>query len=231
MKEVETFQELLTNMELPFRVTMVILSGEDEAKYEFLSAKYCAEKCGLLSEEEEGMTYLGLLSSGGMSSQISVKGVSRSLETEVKKGNRLGLEHGMEKGKALFHRHVTEAIEQNIPKNFGGEDVLYVAIEMLAAVGEKAGMGGGVMLPVAAAIQTLSNFIEEKTKEDALLGETVERTWKTYVHVMTGIVGKIILGRLHPESRIVFLWKFELGEDHALKPSWPLGRAIEKLLE
>lgn len=260
-KEVERFQELLaTTTELPFKVHLLILSGDDEAKYEFVSAEYClANQCGFADHakvEQETTTTtdttpadaqdrqetttttktspygtnLGLLSSGGMSSQIFVKGISHCLQTEVKKGNKLGLEHGMEKGKAVFHEHAKEAIELKLPKNFGGEKVLYLAIESLAGVGEAAGMGGGVVVPVVEAIEILSRFIQEKTEEDLMLGEEGERTWKSYFHVMTGIVGKLILERLHPDSKILFARHFELGEDHILKPSWPLGHAIEKLI-
>ena len=234
-KEVERFQELLaTTTELPFKAQLIILSGDDEAKYEFLSAEYCANQCGFVDAEEQGTTTttsnLGLLSCGGMSSQIFVKGVSLCLQTEVKKGNKLGLEHGMNKGKAAFHKHAMETIERKLPKNFGGENVLYVAIEMLAGVGEKAGMGG-VVVPVVEAIEILSNFIETKTEEDLMLGEEVgDRTWKSYVHVMSGIVARLILERLHPDSKVLFLREFELGEDHILKPTWPLGHAIEKLI-
>jgi len=237
-KEVERFQELLaTTTELPFKVHLLILSGDDEAKYEFVSAEYCANQCGFVDAKKQETTTttsycnLGLLSSGGMSSQIFVKGVSHCLQTEVKKGNKLGLEHGMDKGKAAFHKHAKEVIELKLPKNFGGENVLYVAIESLAGVGEKAGMGSGVVVPVVEAIEILTSFIEKKTEEDLMLGEDVgERTWKSYFHVMTGIVGRLILERLHPDSKVLFAREFELGEDHILKPSWPLGHAIEKLI-
>lgn len=179
-------------------------------------------------QEETANSNLGLLSCGGMSSQILVKGLSHCLHTEIKKGNKLGLDHGMDKGKAAYYTHAKEAIERKLPENFGGENVLYLAIEMFAAVGEKAGTGG-VVVPVAKAIEALTVFIEKKTKEDLLVGEGSERTWKSYVHVMSGIVGRLILEKLHPESRILFVREFKLGEDHVLKPSWPLGRAIEKL--
>ena len=231
--EVGRFREqLLTSDELPFEATLIVLEGDDEARYEFLSAEYCADKCGLSDRDggAEADRHLGLLSSGGMSSQIFVGGISRCLQTEIKRGNRLGLELGMEGGMSAFHWHATEAVEQKLPENFGGENVLYVAIEMLAAVGEKAGMGGGVIVPVSDAIETLSDFIKKKTEEDLMLGEECERTWKTYVHVMSGIVGKLILGRLHPGSKVLFLREFQLGEDNFLKPSWPLGHAIEKLM-
>lgn len=237
-KQVERFKELLaTNPELPFKVHFLILSGDDEAKYEFVSAEYCANQCGFVDAQEPKTTAtasygnLGLLSSGGMSSQIFVKGKSLCLPTEVKKGNKMGLKHGMEKGKAAFLEHAKEAIELKLPKNFGGENVLYLAIESLAGVGEKAGMGGGVAVPVVEAIEILSRFIEEKTEEDLLLGEGVgDRTWRAYFHVMTGIVGRLILERLHPDSKVLFAREFEIAEDHILKPSWPLGHAIEKLI-
>mmetsp|Transcript_36451 Transcript_36451/g.76519 ORF Transcript_36451/g.76519 Transcript_36451/m.76519 type:complete len:355 (+) Transcript_36451:93-1157(+) len=237
-KEVERFQELLaTTPELPFKVHFLILSGDDEAKYEFVSAEYCANQCGFADAQEQETTKtasygnLGLLSSGGMSSQIFVKGKSLCLPTEVKKGNKMGLKHGMEKGKATFHEHAKEAIELKLPKNFGGENVLYLAIESLAGVGEKAGMGGGVAVPVVEAIEILSTFIEKKTEEDLMLGEGAgERTWRSYFPVMTGIVGRLILERLHPDSKVLFAREFEIAEDHILKPSWPLGHAIEKLI-
>jgi len=230
--EVETFQELLTSTatELPFEAHLLILEGEEEANYEFLSAQYCANHCAFIDPEGKASRSLGLLSSGGMSSQIFVKGISHCLPTQIKKGNKLGLDHGMEKGKAAFYNHAKKVIDQTLPKNLGGENVLYVAIEMFGAVGEKAGMGGGVVVPVTKAMERLSTFMEEKTKEDVLLGEGCEqRTWRTYVPVMSALVGILILEKLHPDSNILFLREFELGGNHVLKPSWPLGYAIEKL--
>eukprot|EP00579_Thalassiosira_antarctica_P020826 CAMPEP_0201963210 /NCGR_PEP_ID=MMETSP0904-20121228/9148_1 /ASSEMBLY_ACC=CAM_ASM_000553 /TAXON_ID=420261 /ORGANISM="Thalassiosira antarctica, Strain CCMP982" /LENGTH=284 /DNA_ID=CAMNT_0048509775 /DNA_START=111 /DNA_END=962 /DNA_ORIENTATION=- len=219
-EEVKRFQDLLaTTTELPFKVHLLVLSGDDEARYEFLSAEYCATQCGYFvptGDQEEGMEHpnLGLLSSGGMSSQIFVKEVSHCLQTEIKKGNRLGLEHGMDKGMVFFHKHAKEVIERKIPENFGGGNVLYVAIEMFAGVGTKAGMGGSVVgiVPILDAIEILSTFIEETATEDRMLGEEGERTWRTYVHVMSGIVGKLILQRLHPESKVLFVREFELEE-------------------
>eukprot|EP00555_Chaetoceros_dichaeta_P008403 CAMPEP_0198255436 /NCGR_PEP_ID=MMETSP1447-20131203/5560_1 /TAXON_ID=420782 /ORGANISM="Chaetoceros dichaeta, Strain CCMP1751" /LENGTH=136 /DNA_ID=CAMNT_0043941803 /DNA_START=125 /DNA_END=532 /DNA_ORIENTATION=+ len=135
----------------------------------------------------------------------------------------------MKKGKLAFHKHAKEVIERNLPEMFGGNNILYVAIEMFASVGEKAGMCGSPV-PVLEAIETLSSFIDKTTEEDRILGEYGERTWKTYVYVMSGIVGRLILERLHPESKVLFAREFEVEEDHVLKPSWPLGHAIENLI-
>jgi hypothetical protein len=147
------------------------------------------------------------------------------LETQIKAGNKLGLEHGMKQGMALYSNHVEKAIA-DVPQAFGGTGVFFVAIEMLAAVGEKVGIGG-IAMSVAEAMDSLSKFILEEVEHDQELGDEHERTWRTYVHVMSGIVGKSILAKLHPESTIMFLREFELGDGHTLKPSWPLGCAIE----
>lgn len=226
-EEVERFRDLLaTTMELPLEIRLNILSGEDEARYEFMAAKYCVNQCDLIPD----VCDLGLLSAGGMSSQIFVNGVPYSLQTEIKKGNEMCVEHGMEKGKAEFQEHVKKVIDQNLPENVGSEKVVYVAIEMLAGAGEKAGMGGGAAESVSNAIEILTSFIEKKTKEDRMLGVEGERTWRTYGFVMSAIVGRLILERLHPESKVLFARNFELGKDHILKPSWPLGHAIEQLI-
>lgn len=231
-KELDVFRELLLTAVVkeqrlvPFDATLRVLSGEEEAKYEFLAVEYCAHQCGYADES----TTLGLLSSGGMSSQMYVKGgCGQCVETQIKKGNKLGLEYGMVRGMALYSLHVEEAMRvAAIPEDFGKEsDVLYIAIEMLAGVGEKAGVGG-IVMTVAKAMDVLSSFIESEVEEDKKRGND-ERTWRTYVYVMSGIVGKVILERLHPDSRILFLREFKLADNHSLKPSWPLGCAIDSL--
>jgi hypothetical protein len=228
--ELDIFRNLLTMTNLPFEASLRILSGEEEATYEFLSAEYCAKQCGYYAgnshdTEDSSSNLLGLLSSGGMSSQLFVNGGAHCLETQIKTGNKWGLEHGMEQGMVLYSNHVEKAIA-DIPEAFGGTGVFFVAIEMLAAVGEKAGIGG-IVMSVTEAMDALATFIQKEVEHDQELGDDYERTWRTYVHVMSGIVGKSILAKLHPESTIMFLREFKIRDGHILKPSWPLGCAIE----
>merc|ERR1711966_173106 len=115
-EELTRFRELLaTSADLPFTARLHILGGDDEARYEFLSAKYCATQCDYFSPTGDIVgrsdLNLGLLSSGGMSSQLFAKGCSLSVPTEIKKANRLGLEHGMEKGLAQVRQHASSVIE------------------------------------------------------------------------------------------------------------------------
>jgi hypothetical protein len=74
--ELDVFQNLLPTSNLPFEASLRILSGEEEATYEFLSAEYCARQCGYYAVSEgstnKSSRTLGLLSSGGMSSQLFV---------------------------------------------------------------------------------------------------------------------------------------------------------------
>jgi len=226
-EDVERFRELLVT-NLPFVARLVVLSGGEEAGYEFRAAEYCAGRCGFVTDGWSGS--LGVLSCGGMSSQISVKGVSLCVPTEVKRGNQMGIALGMVEGKAAFYERVKKAVEREVPDNFGGANVRYVAIEMFAGVGNAAGMDGGVVVPVPDAIEKLSCLIEKKTEEDRAFGKEGDRTWRTYSHVMGGIVARLVLERLHPETEVLFVRNFELGEGHILKPSWALGCGIEKLM-
>jgi len=234
-EELTRFRELLaTSADLPFTARLHILGGDDEARYEFLSAKYCATQCDYFSPTGDIVgssdLNLGLLSSGGMSSQLFAKGCSLSVPTEIKKANRLGLEHGMEKGLAQVRQHASSVIEHIVPEKFGGRNVLYVAIEMFGGVGQKAGISGSTVgaLSVGDAIERLSDFTAKAIADDCT--PECERTWRTYSDVYTGTVATLMLRRLHPEAKVLFLREFEL-EGNVLKPSWSLGYAIANLFQ
>mmetsp|Transcript_13790 Transcript_13790/g.15854 ORF Transcript_13790/g.15854 Transcript_13790/m.15854 type:complete len:329 (-) Transcript_13790:41-1027(-) len=224
--EVYAFQQKLENfMELSFEANFRILSGDDEAKYEFMAADYCGKKCGFFDSSNNKV---GLLSSGGMSSQIYVDGKAHSLETATKIGNAMGVEHGMRQAIADFKKRVSKIVQTELPENYGGDNILYFAVELLAGAGEKAGMGSVNKTTVSDAIHKFTNYINKNIDEE-VLESTTKRTWRDYVYVMNAVVGVLILQRLHPNSEILFCREFELREDHVLKVSWPLGYAIQTL--
>jgi hypothetical protein len=233
-EEVARFRRLLaTTAGLPFTARLLVLGGEEEAGYELLSAEYCATLCDFVPTGDQGGSQrltLGLLSSGGMSSQISAEGISISIPTEVKTLNKLGVKYGMDRGIDLVRRQAKHVIEHHVPAHFGGENVLYVAIEMFGGVGEQAGMSGSTVgaVSVADAIERLSHFVAEAAAEDRTLGNGA-RTWRTYWPVNSGIVATLILQRLHPAAKVVFVREFEPEAGRVLKPTWSLGYAIANL--
>ena len=242
MQDIIEFSNLLDSLDLPFQTTVRVLSGVDEAKYEYASAIYCMKQCGYAAS---GMK-IGLLSSGGMSSQVCLDDLTVSIDTEVKRGNSMGLEMGMEKAVMEFQARVTSAVDAKLT-NSGLRDeehVMYLAIEMFAGVGEKAGMKGLRGLTAKTALKKLRLFVEKAIQDDKDANEEDERTWRTYVHVMTGLMASAVLEHLHPNAEVLFLREFEaeqvesggvmqsVGKElqDSLKPSWSLGYAIEALI-
>jgi hypothetical protein len=213
-----------------YEITLEILSGDDEAKYEHTSAVYSAQLCGYHDENEH--VKIGLLSSGGMSSQIHFDGLSVSIDTLIKKGNALGEEKGMDHAVDWFRGHIRAEVDRTLVDNFGQHhehETLFLAIEMFAAVGEKAGMKGQVV-PATDAVNRLEAYVDQLIDADKLLDSEAKRSWKTYVHVMSGIMSAYILSRLHNEANVLFLRQYQHEPSGAtLKPSWCLGHAISSL--
>jgi len=207
--------------------TFHLLTGEEEAKFEHFSAAYCARICGFADGP------VGLLSSGGMSSQLVHGDRVVSIPTKIKCGNQLGLELGMEKGTNYYRSTVTSAIDKILPTTqyfVGTDGDMFLAIEMLAAAGEKAGIGGQI-IPIPEAIEALEEYVIMCKKEEVEAGPYVERkTWRSYVHVMSSIAGVKLLSLLNPNSKILFSRTYSIPEsDTPLKPSWALGKALKML--
>ena len=224
-EDVDRFRSMLPS--LNFSAELSILSGEEEAEYEFISAKYCAELCGFCTKDDD----VGLLSSGGMSSQVAWKTVTMSLPTAVKSGNAMGLKFGMEDAVEKYRVQVTTSIlDSGIGTDFGGDETIWLAIEMLAAAGEAAGIGGCVM-GVAEAGNVLNEFVVSSVKLDGERPEDFQRDWRTYVKVMSAVMGVALLSRLRQSSRILFSRQFAIRPEELLKPSWSLGIAVSRLMK
>ena len=84
-----------------------------------------------------------------------------SIPTKIKCGNQLGLELGMEKTTNYYRNTVTSAVDKILSptQSFVGMDGdMFLAIEMLAAAGEKAGIRGQI-IPNPEAIEALGEYV------------------------------------------------------------------------
>jgi len=158
-----------------------------------------------------------------------------SFATNIKQGNALGLELGMEQATAQYRNTVTTTIDGIIPPTqsiVGTDGDIFLAIEMLAAAGEKAGIGGQVV-PVPDAMSALEKYVTKCKKEEAeqkALNRIEQKTWRDYVHVMSSITGSKLLSLLNPNTSILFLRTYSIpGSSMPLKPSWALGKALKLL--
>lgn len=155
VEEVEAFRGLLKR-EL-VRASFEILSGEEEAILEARSCRFCAKRTFLARGDHGG---LGMLSSGGMSSQVVVptaggRDAVLSLETRLKsEGNRRMLEDGVEAGLASYGAYLDHEVLPKLESALAiegagrggavgaegdGPPITFVAIEILGGIGEKAG--------------------------------------------------------------------------------------------
>jgi hypothetical protein len=189
-EQVACFERLVA-AELGQRAQFRVIKGEDEALAELESVRYCVGALPSASGNAMDGASMALMSSGGMSSQIVFQDrrgqlQSHSLETKVKNGNSLCLKNGVEEGLKLFAEYLVTVMTTNTdlpsPRSLTGT---FVAIEMMAGAGEKAGIAGK-MLPVAdaqAAIEaSLATYRAKATTKAALTdGDTSGWTWKDVV--------------------------------------------------
>ena len=201
--------------------TFLLLSGEDEALYDFSSAKYCALHTNII----EPNTPVGLLSSGGQSSQIAFSTNVYSYNTATKFGNQLGIDHGMSKSVEMF-RGIVETTLEDMPKNLGSEGAVFIGIEMLAAAASAAGIPSCTFIPVSSAIKSINSFLSDSTSNET----PGSKTWKDYVQQMSSIILLKMLSNIHPGSKVLFEREFEM-KGKRLKPSWGLGLAVGKFIE
>eukprot|EP00937_MAST-01D_sp_MAST-1D-sp2_P006519 g6519.t1 len=177
-RQLAEFEELARGA-LGERARFAVVSGETEAAMELRAVEYCARRSGALGDDGGG-TPLGLMSSGGMSSQLVFSpprlardsgsdgggGGTRalSLPTSLKQeGNRRCLQEGLEPGLAAYDSYLhgivasasarlgSAAGGQREPTGAGaGLRGTFVMIEVLGSVGERAGIARRVMSARAA---------------------------------------------------------------------------------
>ena len=107
---------------------------------------------------------------------------------------------------------------------------IFVLIEVLGSVGERAGIARRA-LSARAASAALDEFLARWLEEAALQpAEEVARwNWKNVVPATSALQARRLLDLLDPEATVFFSRTFVLGEGHVLKPSWTLGYALSSL--
>ena len=250
-----------------------VIDGEREAALERHAAVYCARRgCPAVAERGSAIIQrIGLLSSGGMSSQLVLPRVSSSplilsLDTKLKReGNAAVLAHGASgvDRYAAFLRDVAlvplaAAVAAAVPAaspscrelegtasgatQHGaaaapaaspplGHNALVVAIEMMGAAGERAGLGGRLVLrdeALAAFEATRAAWlVAARAASDE---ERAAWDWRNAVHGTMATQAIAVLSTLDPSYEFLFARKFTVGEAGAeLKPSWSLGLACERV--
>ena len=223
------------------------LRGEREAVLERHAAVYCARR-GCPAVAERGLPIIqriGLLSSGGMSSQLVLPRASSdsplvlSLDTKLKReGNAAVLAHGpsgMDRY-AAFLRDVAlaplaaaaEAAAPAAPSL--GQNALVVVIEMFGAAGERAGLGGR-LVPRDEALAAFEAtraawLVAARAASDE---ERAAWDWRNVVHGTMATQAIAVLATLDESCEFLFARKFTVGLAGAeLKPSWSLGLACER---
>ena len=216
----ENFIEFRNECENVHKMKLLLLSGEQEAALEIKSAEYCARICHFVEEGEE----VGLLSSGGMSSQVCFGKEVVSLATEIKKGNSWGEEFGIVTAVEMFETKIDEllaGLELDFPPN-----TTWLAIEMLGQIASGPALAHilkGRVVEVGECLSVLENHLSNKIE----LGdkEFGERSWKDYVSAISCVIAIALLRKIKT-GRVLFLREYELNGS-LLKPSWGLGLALE----
>ena len=250
--------EALVRRALGERASFAIVSGEDEAALELRAVEYCVRGAAgggsaLLGSGGAGGGgggggggRVGLMSSGGMSSQVvfplggsgggSV--CALSLPTKLKKeGNLRCLEGGAAQGLAAYTEYLERvvaaaAIDAAAAAAGAGDSGgklqgTFVLIEVLGSVGERVGIDRRV-LSAAAATEALDRYLAQwlQKAERATAAEVEAYTWKSVVPATSALQARRLLELLDPEAQLYFSRTFELAPGHVLKPSWTLGYAL-----
>ena len=260
-----------------------VVSGEDEAALELRAVEYCVRASGAIQRDSAksehgqsidlrihsgqnqdadygagdcalGLTRLGLISSGGMSSQLVFPLENRdgnsggvralSLPTALKKeGNRRCLQDGVERGLTAYGSYLDRVVASASVATAAGSTAdsgtglgqlrgTFICIEMLGAAGERVGIGRQV-LSVRAATEALDAYIVRwlKTAERDTAEEVAKRTWKSVVPATSALQARRLLELLHPDAQLYFSRTFELVPGLVLKPSWTLGYALRQIID
>ena len=131
-----------------------------------------------------------------------------SLPTKIKSGNALCLKHGIEQGLSEFDAHVANLLRlasQNSKVLGSHLEGTFVAIEMLGAAGERAGIGGRSVLvkhATAMLLESLADFVTAKAADSEEVKQ--KRTWKDVVRGTQAVVALRMLGLLVPDAHVIF---------------------------
>jgi hypothetical protein len=236
--ELDDFTSLASSSSYNF--SFALLSGEQEAKYEHASALSLCRSLDILTSSDEN---LGLISSGGMSSQfvypsaISKELISLSLPTNLKsQSNEKCLELGVKAGLASYAEHMATAAVSSVKSSDPIEPCLFVLIEMLGGLGEKMNIHG-VRMSVSDAQSKIEAYLEEVVVADCLEKEAglkeggEEMSWKDYVHGGSCVQALELLKLLDDGCEVYFCRTFSGSEEEGeareggggVKASWGHG--------
>jgi hypothetical protein len=228
----------LVRTTLGSKASFSLVSSVDEAALEHSSVEYCMQKMrgGTLGDEGEGSNRgVGLLSSGGMSSQVVwsvVSGGVRSLSlaTKLKEGNARCLAEGHRAGLAAYGLFLEGVVGKAAEDTGTPLEGTFVVIEMLGGVGERVGIDRR-FISARAALDALDVYIKNSmaTADGQSKNEVAARDWKFVVGVTSALQAQHLIGLLDPNANLYFSRTFELGPGHLLKPSWTLGKYVNRL--
>ena len=247
--EVSSFATSLSSFFPPssiYEVTFELITGEGEAVYEHGSAVDAMRGLGVVGE---GGT-VGLVSSGGMSSQlvypaaassssggppVSALSLPTSLKTE---GNAKCLALGVREGLRSYEAFMAGCALDKLNKAKGGEAIediepcTFAVIEMLGGLGEKMEIAHKVM-PVADAIVRIEEWLNEEFYPAAEAKENDDGYDMTWKDVAKGglCVQALSLLSLLPQSSSVYLCRtFKAGEGGGeTKANWGHGYVVKKM--
>ena len=247
---IDRFRELLRETVPPtYGVTFDVVSGEREASYELAAARYCVEH-GCPEVVACGRPVVGLLSSGGMSSQIVLPNASGggvailSLDTALKKeGNAKVLELGPAAGLEHYASYLRGTIAHSplaggaFVDDTSSAACVYIAIEMIGAAGERVGLGERVV-GRDEAVRAFEVALEEwrEAAEQASDAERAQWDWRDAVKATINVQAIALLTMLPRSCAFYFARKFSLtgsdgsggGEPNVVKPSWSFGFCVER---
>lgn len=224
MADAERFFELVRSRLGGREVSCTVLTGEEESRFEFLAVKYCI---GLkMPERSAKAAELGMISCGGMSSQLYFKGNAVSLPTVLSLAHSWMLKEGPEKGLMSYKEYLETECGVDLLADQSG---LFVGIELLGEPAKLAGFEGKEVSPAEAA-KALKARIEVSKEEltNTPKEEFKKMTWQ-HVSVLTAPVLLLhFVESLHPDSTVLVTRSFEFSESHWLTPNWVLGMCTVK---
>lgn len=218
-----------------------LLTGQREAELELQAARFCF---GHLMPQIAAR--IGIFSGGGMSAQVVSGTRAHSLAFELKTQNKK-LAHAAN----TSHGALKRQIERDIPAHFqrcvnaakarsgcaqdqtlGESGSVFVALEMMAWVGELVGMGDGKRLvPAPEAKSRLSAFVrgcQETIFRTSRESKREKNYWKVFVPMVTALEALAILEMLDPDCLVFFQSQYSVGTTK-LKPTWGLALYLQEV--
>lgn len=231
---------------------LVQLSGEEEAKFELMAVRYLAQyalpgNVPRLTGGRKGIGRVGVLSSGGSSSQVCYtdgdSGEDRymSLDTNLIGAIAKARENG---GNLRFYEnYMWKLILDNAPrKKINGT---FLVIELAGSIGKEAGLADR-LVPKREAVQLITQHFQtlslvrgkdnkvrlaEETSGGGKAGRTPSSiSWFSEARQPVTILVNNLLQMFSGSCLFYFSTSFEIGSKHnVLRVQWPLGMFLASL--